>query len=234
MQKSFAAGLLAWMLWPTPFVRANEGDERAQIRALIELEAPRQEVPTPLVLAVADDESGLRNLVGDLHRADPLKRAYGPFQLQARFHLREGEQLSALLDLQTNVERGIAEVKRTLTLAGGDVLRARFIYVCGRRFLQACSSKRLREIRASWTRTWQRWRPRALVVSTTTSLCYVPRNARELSHGRKKEEIQRRQVQDGRYRQRRQEGQALFQKRKVCENAQEVNRATCATVKPPA
>jgi hypothetical protein len=164
------AGLLAWAVLVCP-AQAQAQSNSAHIRELIEREAARQSVSVPIALAFADDESGLKNIVGDMHRPDPMKRAYGPFQLQARFHLLAGEPPRKLLKLRVNIERGVATIKKALERAQGDVLEARLMYVCGRRFQIACSEKRRGEILASWAEVWERWRPRAFTVSTSSALC---------------------------------------------------------------
>jgi hypothetical protein len=167
MQNILRAGLLAWLVWPA----LAQADADPHIRLLIELEAARQHISAPIALAFADDESGLKNIVGDMHRPDPMKRAYGPFQLQARFHLLTGEQPHKLLKLGVNIERGVAAIRQALERAEGDVVIARLMYVCGRKFKVACSARRIAEIRESWTAVWERWRPRASTVSTKSALC---------------------------------------------------------------
>lgn len=175
MRRTIFAGLLAWVVWPAQ--GHAQADESAIIRELIAVEATRQGLLPRVALAFADEESGLRNLVGDMHRPE-LKRAYGPFQLQARFHLREGEGPLTLLHLPTNVERGVETIKRALRVAEGDVLKARFMYVCGRQFLRSCSSSKLLWIHSSWSRTWRRWRNWRHTVSTREALCYAPAHSK--------------------------------------------------------
>lgn len=169
MQRLFYAGLLAWagLSCPAPVLASPD----PLILALIEREADRQHISSRVALAFADDESKLKNIVGDMHRPDPMKRAYGPFQLQARFHLLAGESPQKLLELKVNVSRGVSAIKAVLERAQGDVLVARLMYVCGRRFMVGCSEKRREEIRESWAAVWERWRPRAFVVSTKSALC---------------------------------------------------------------
>ena len=146
-------------------------DPSLEIRELIELEASRQKVPVPVALAFADGESGLTNIVGDAHRKDPLRRAYGPFQLQARWHLLAGEPLVHLLKLEVNIARGVSMVKWALGRSKGDTLIARLMYVCGRQFEISCTEKHREEIRESWARVWRRWEPRAVRLSSKSVLC---------------------------------------------------------------
>lgn len=150
---------------------AQQEDPTWKIRELIEREAARQAVPPLVALAFADDESGLKNVVGDKHKPDPMKRAYGPFQLQARFHLLAGEPISKLLKLEVNIPRGVAIIRWALERSDGDALTARFMYVCGRRFNVSCSDKRREEIRESWDAAWKRWRPRAFSFATENAVC---------------------------------------------------------------
>lgn len=146
-------------------------DPTLEIRELIELEAARQKVPAPVALAFADGESGLTNIVGDAHRKDPLRRAYGPFQLQARWHLLAGEPLVHLLKLDVNIARGVSMVKWALWRSRGDALIARLMYVCGRQYEISCTEKHREEIRESWAIVWRRWRPRAVRLSSESVLC---------------------------------------------------------------
>jgi hypothetical protein len=171
------AGLLAWVAMICPAHAQQAPSER--IRELIEKEASRQAVSPSVALAFADDESGLQNIVGDKHKPDPLRRAYGPFQLQARFHLLTGEPLSWLLKLEVNIPRGIAIIKWALLHSEGDILTARFMYVCGRKFKVSCSKERREKISESWASVWEKWRPRAFSFATENAVCGTVRRTSE-------------------------------------------------------
>lgn len=164
-------GLIAWS---AAICSAQaQPDSLWKIRELIERESVRQQVSTHVALAFADEESGLKNIVGDKHRKDPLSRAYGPFQLQARWHLLHGEPLLKLLRLDVNIKRGVSVIKRALLRSNGDTTIARLMYVCGRRFEKSCSRKRREQIQESWASVWERWRPRAVSVLSENTLCSV-------------------------------------------------------------
>lgn len=123
-----------------------------ELAGLIVDEARAQGVPPDVALAFAVAESNVANVVGDKQlykRAGYMERvekvhptwrsyssasdwvSYGPFQLQALWHLRPGEEPRDLVAVETSVPRAIAYIRRQLDKYGGDPDEARLAYVCG-------------------------------------------------------------------------------------------------------
>lgn len=73
-------------------------------------------------LAFAKAETNFQNLVGD------NGRSFGPFQLQAQFHIPAGVDP---LDPGATIPLALDLIQRLLERADGDVLQARILYVCG-------------------------------------------------------------------------------------------------------
>lgn len=113
--------------------------------------APEAGVPPAVALAHAVAESNVTNVVGDLllyqrpgymdavrkqHRGNPGLAtpeqwvSYGPFQLQARWFLRQGEVPRDLGDRRVSVPRALAFIASKLKKYG-DEEQARIAYVCG-------------------------------------------------------------------------------------------------------
>lgn len=123
-----------------------------QLAAQIVQEAVRQGVDPAVALAFAIAESNVRNVVGDTKLyarggyMDAVRRehpghpdlaapegwvSYGPFQLQARWFLRDGERLADLKQSALTIPRAIAHIRKKLTQYDEDPVMARLAYVCG-------------------------------------------------------------------------------------------------------
>lgn len=120
------------------------------IARLIVDESLAQGVEPEVALAFAIAESNVRNIPGDVqlferpgyiekvrrmwpgleHVPDRDWISYGPFQLQALWHMRPGETPRRLLELETNIPRGVRLISRLLNQWGDDE-QARLAYVCG-------------------------------------------------------------------------------------------------------
>lgn len=124
----------------------------AALAAYIVEEARSQGLDAEVALAFAIAETGVANTIGDqqLYQRrgymDAVRQqhprnpdidkpeqwvSYGPFQLQARWFIREGERPSLLLDEKVSVPRAIRHIRGLLHRYKGDVDDARLAYVCG-------------------------------------------------------------------------------------------------------
>lgn len=149
-----------------------EPGERARIEAAIRAEAARQGVPAHVALATAWVESRMNpHAEGDLRwhenesrfiervpasspfRADrKLWHAYGLFQLLAPYHVRGNESPLVLLDVPTNVERGVKRLRELLAVSK-DLDEVRLRYVGGMRL----SPERQAPILHEWRNALQRY-----------------------------------------------------------------------------
>jgi hypothetical protein len=124
--------------------------EQMSLATTIVTEARAQGVEPEVALAFAIAESDLRNVVGDtaLHTRpgymDAVRKqhpgvdarpeewaSYGPFQLQARWYVRDGEKPGVLRDPSVSIPRAVSAIKSLMARYGGDVEEARLAYVCG-------------------------------------------------------------------------------------------------------
>lgn len=121
---------------------------REAIEALIRVEAERQGVPAHVALATAWVESRMRpDAEGDTRWHDNAERyrkavpkdnpyrsipklwhAYGLFQLLAPYHVRGNESPLVLLDVPTNIERGVTRLRELLAISRDlDEVRLRYV-----------------------------------------------------------------------------------------------------------
>lgn len=148
--------------------------QQAQMRALITRVAQQHGVPVPIALAFAWLESRFdptaegdkqwafkrpdkyRSLVLDSARFanNPWRteaarwHSYGLFQLLAPYHTKPDEDPRALLDPETNAQRGIATIANLLEQHDGDPIAARLAFAGALKLgpeTQAMLGKRLRE-----------------------------------------------------------------------------------------
>lgn len=128
--------------------------QRERMIALVRRVARDLGVPEAVALAFAELESGFNPAVqGDqqwpekrpelyrtlvLDTSNPYRQdaslwhSYGLFQLLAPYHVQVGEHPHVLLDPELNARRAVAQIKRLLRQAAGDVAGARLAYIgCG-------------------------------------------------------------------------------------------------------
>jgi hypothetical protein len=126
---------------------SGQGPQEA-IEALIRTEAIRQGVPPHVALATAWVESRMQpNAEGDTRWHDNAERfrksvpqdnpyrsipklwhAYGLFQLLAPYHVRGNESPLVLLDVPTNIERGVTRLRELLAISRDlDEVRLRYV-----------------------------------------------------------------------------------------------------------
>lgn len=125
----------------------------AELAMEIVEQARAMKVDPRVALAFAFAESDVENVVGDteLHKRPGYMQAlraemppgqpgldepeawasYGPFQLQARWYVREGEHPHVLLEPSISIPRAIATIRNRLARASGNEVAARVAYVCG-------------------------------------------------------------------------------------------------------
>ena len=131
------------------------GPSAQQIKALIQAEALRQGVPVELAWAIADVESGFKNIKA-VNGA-----SYGPLQVH-KSHLLPGESEEVLLNMAVSIPRGITVLKRYLALAKGNSAQMRVIYFCGPNYTpKSCSPASVAKNQARWAPVAARWGVRA-------------------------------------------------------------------------
>lgn len=131
----FLAGVLS-----SPVV---SDDPNSAVKAQISVEATRQGVPVPLALAMAEVETGFRNV--------KAKRsgARGPLQVH-KSALKPGELPKLLLDPEWNLRRGIEILKTYHEKSKGKHLLTRILFVCGYKYEKSCTDSTIQRIKDRW------------------------------------------------------------------------------------
>jgi len=107
---------------------------RDQITTLVIAESLMGDLDPAIALAFSEAETNHRNITGD------NGRSYGPLQVQAQYHIPEGDPT----DPKVSVAAGVALIARLLERHHGDVVKARIAYVCGS--LHSCSAGKTAKI----------------------------------------------------------------------------------------
>lgn len=148
--KGLGLSLVVCVLWQsvlTPTFKSLRSNAKAlvsptamewtqnDLQMLIVTEASAIGLDPAIALAFSEMESGHRNVIGD------NGKSFGPMQVQAQFHIPEGDPT----DPRVSVRAGVRVLSERLTRYNGDIVKARLAYVCGTP--DGCSHGKARRIK---------------------------------------------------------------------------------------
>lgn len=105
-----------------------------EIQSLVIAESDLIGLDPAFALTVSEIESGHRNVTGD------QGRSHGPMQVQAQYHIPEGDPT----DPRISVRAGVKVLADKLDRYDGDMVKARLAYVCGTP--SGCSTGKARKV----------------------------------------------------------------------------------------
>lgn len=149
---------LAWILalWakktpPSPTLPPKYNSGQADIIDRIRAEAPRQGVPPEIALAFSQLES---NFASSAKSSDGS--SYGPMQVN-KVHLRAGQTLKDLQNLDFNIALGVSIIKDYLKRARGNTELARIFYRCGPAYQKSCKPETIEHVKTRWATAAAQW-----------------------------------------------------------------------------